>query len=1178
MHLTSNFHRPTFPADYHIVKYHAPGVKQVSTLSLIHRPSWCHPDKIYDYDSITVFLKILLGSTERCWLDSKLCAMHRIANIHGAALNESHEDLNRHPQSYISDTPRRRRTAAELTQLAFDSLAALERLTGSMTLCVVMHGELKPNRPWSRADLIPKLTVWTGDSVYNDQKQKKAWGELLESVVDKIGVPWQHGYELRMKTNIPTSTVNENPVEPPPLTPRHLHNWEPFRNALPQTPRPGPLARSNATSPPSTPTRQGRSHQSQSGHTPAPSSRTQTYAGGPSPHTPNTSSRSRPIALNLSSTPLSPLPPRSPNRRFDFTPAFCQTLLRVGWDCDLPANYYALNALHDSLIQDMRRDWLAAIVVHLQLPGEYVMDVYNAASDSRRIDAYLSMWASSSPASLTTHGTKTYVSRTLALGSAEGASSCQFRTIFPVQLPAPACHTESSPLPFLPQTFSQFNYPDRQISVSSEIEHEVQLDANIQRRGAAFEIAGGLRFSFHTRGQNQLVLPTPPTPSTVLAPVETSLEAPYTVALLPHGRRTPGYLPRMSLKCPIPHQAAGNCDYTMTLYDRHLPHIGLIPNPRYPFEIGLDPAILFRPLTSKSFQFSAITSDIPQSFSLGRPHPSFLDDLKRVVQYSDRQLEDRLEKWRQTPTFAGLTQNATKLTTLMHHTLNRLEILFLSLVEAQRMVAACQRCWLEIYALKLYMEHFGTDSRAVSGSSSLPVSILQTIGTFVDNERDLELLYSARIPVWYIRPMSQLVGSPSVHTLRIQPLPAPAYAGEYTTAAPRKVVRSDGILDLRGVREAIYADSWNSSVPPNRLHSSSKNPRDSKNQISTRKRKRQPISTTTAQATPSKFSDTPLPPSSASIPYSNIPRYLLPWDQALAHTKTDTTPQDLSAQTKWLHAVPHALWFSSVNVDKQHRYFINWIAIRARWLEALADGMVSPQTSRFWKDFLSHSPDRGPLNPALNHRRRDGPTDRPHTSASPVIINAKQVRTAERLASRHEAQRLFCSLLPDVPTRDEARALTWFGNPLFSADTQSNSLIRHEILAELNIIGFHHELKQLDRHLTSRVPQAERTQAFEALRNCMSAGPVFAFTSRPCSETLDLSQRDTHKVIPILEALRQIVGVWPSVPEDLTTPVTHDSDPREVAATHAALATFYVQTFMSCFSTYPILPSSHGLE
>ncbi|KZT31549.1 hypothetical protein SISSUDRAFT_1101116 [Sistotremastrum suecicum HHB10207 ss-3] len=583
------------------------------------------------------------------------------------------------------------------------------------------------------------------------------------------------------------------------------------------------------------------------------------------------------------------------------------------------------------------------------------------------------------------------------------------------------------------------------------------------------------------------------------------------------------------------------------LYDRQLPHLPFIPTSLASFPDFQEPLAMFEPLPEHQFQPSDSSTDAHRT---GKPEPEFTELLARNVELMAHTMEDQIQAWRSNPQLTTVAIHARKLTALMKHCLHRLQTLYMSLLDARSTLRNCQRCWLELYALRLYMDSLATESTFGTrpgrlGEIGLPAS---TLGAFVDNEYDLHTLHRLGCPVWFIRPLADLADPPTIYASCITSIDAepdiPTHVAHPSTQLPaeqRGAFILSGSLAVRAVRDAIHANAWEggslwdnpgSGANLDRLNGGN-----------------------SSEAT---FISSP--------PVSLLPSPLPPWNQALvqlAHRMTldDTDP-------KATYSVPHPSWFTAVNGDKQRRYFINWLTVRRAWLYRISTARARCLTPRMWKDFLSHGPERGPLDPAQN--------DLPKSIHRKPSRRAHVIRAGVRLSARQNTQKYFLQMIPNVLSIRESTSLRWFDAPLFSSDPAHDCLVRQQILAEICDIGFHLELETLDRTVAPDVPATQRQQRFSQLWESMGRDPRRGYHSPSTPALPSLGNPVWNLKVPVLEAVRQILSRWPNAPDILLRSVAEvghqDADVKHVNQLHGELATFYVDTFTRNFRREPFIP------
>ncbi|KZT31889.1 hypothetical protein SISSUDRAFT_1038127 [Sistotremastrum suecicum HHB10207 ss-3] len=595
-------------------------------------------------------------------------------------------------------------------------------------------------------------------------------------------------------------------------------------------------------------------------------------------------------------------------------------------------------------------------------------------------------------------------------------------------------------------------------------------------------------------------------------------------------------------------------------YNRELPHLAFLPTAPTEAENHDLPWVIFVTIHAEDFIFPDPTR---QPSQVGQLNSMIIKDLETRVSWMSQVIEESIQHWRPERNLGPVAVHARQLKALMLHCLHRLQTLFLPFTQTSRTFVNCQRCWLELYALREYMSLFGPDSASPS-TMRLPRAPLRScIGTFVDNQRDLELLFNARVPVWYIRARQDLA---SPHDIRIRQIVSlsESYLGIATTQNPDRDDRIDlatRSMRVPQVREAIYAEAWSGAreedpgasmiltipdaVPDRHL----KRPKSSgavENGGGPPSKKKKPRT----PATP--LDETILPPS--------IPA----WVDALA--RNPTPPSSGHERSTETYILPHPSWFTTVYRDKQDRYFINWLSIRQSWLEGMDAHTVSPISSRMWKDFLSHSPERGPLNPDQNHL--------PHSPipAQDAHTQAKRKRVAARLADRERSQSLFSSMIADVWTTECAATIEWYDRRLFSASAEADRCTRGLILAELSEIAFLWELEHLNGLMRA---ETDKETAIHCLRSRLGRESSYNSATLPRDLQASLASPTLVDKLQILEPIRQIIAGWPEAPASVKqalTDIIFDT-PAVLKQLHTTIADEYVRQFVKWMGRHPSVPT-----
>ncbi len=144
---------------------------------------------------------------------------------------------------------------------------------------------------------------------------------------------------------------------------------------------------------------------------------------------------------------------------------------------------------------------------------------------------------------------------------------------------------------------------------------------------------------------------------------------------------------------------------------------------------------------------------------------------------------------------------------------------------------------------------------------------------------------------------------------------------------------------------------------------------------------------------------------------------------------------------------------------------------------------------------------------------------------------------------------------------DRSVVLEWFGS-LWSPDSVEQT---RQIMWELSEVEFRYELLALDCHFVSYADKVEQRPMLEGLRRAMIQS-IFAdrppiLTALP-TENVGLAAADILKRAASLEALRQLMSRWPSVPDSIkNVQALTEMDSSALSRAEALICKYYVQTF-----------------
>ncbi|THU86473.1 hypothetical protein K435DRAFT_868264 [Dendrothele bispora CBS 962.96] len=505
--------------------------------------------------------------------------------------------------------------------------------------------------------------------------------------------------------------------------------------------------------------------------------------------------------------------------------------------------------------------------------------------------------------------------------------------------------------------------------------------------------------------------------------------------------------------------------------------------------------------------------------------------------------------------------------------------------ESLLLLANIQRQYLELYArlewLDKYLPRILGQERTHSVESRL-------MGAFAYLPDDLQRLFHAGIPVWYVREVTHL---PATRVdLRVDPIDESAnhqlpmrYTDKVLDLAdadpPHRVVWSGGWT--QGERYAAMA-RYIRTLYQYPVMSSLIGPTSSPAAASTSSITSPSISTSTSsssQVLVDVLGKGPVPPrlkkqtgkthakASLGKAKTQIPRNkFLPLDHPLnppavpawSSALSELSPfHDVRVPEKLGTYLPLPESLLSSNSEQTQAYLIaTWIKLRPLFLWLLSNAGSNPLNLKGhqWRSILD-------LGHGLQYNKGSGTaTSQKHKEMEKLL--------RQHLADRRHRVDLTLETIPtaDVNWRDEA----------LSQDRLPRPEVAREILWELYEINFRMELMTLDRTL---LPQTEWGLRQNELSDCWLGLPFHVNLDNGSS---GLGSPSFLQRLPYTRALYYVVQAWPGPkPDEISFPfpvqitdgsVTEAHFERQVAMVEDALTRFYVRTFFNTFARAPTIP------
>lgn len=276
------------------------------------------------------------------------------------------------------------------------------------------------------------------------------------------------------------------------------------------------------------------------------------------------------------------------------------------------------------------------------------------------------------------------------------------------------------------------------------------------------------------------------------------------------------------------------------------------------------------------------------------------------------------------------------------------------------------------------------------------------------------------------------------------------------------------------------------------------------------------------------------------------------WQAALA--SGDRTTERTRAWRYWLP--DPGLVIGPSLAERGTRYLNNWLRIREPWCDALSQVLCRPQVvemrpmrSAEWREYLN-----------LNDRIvKDVTIERTKTFGA----------TATMLSYLQEF--FVVPNLLHLPIPGE-----WFGQDLKSSSESQRTIYVQQMIWELSELSFYHELLEFDRHTTTL--QGSMCHDSDTTRATLVAAVFppdrgFPMKSIPAS-TEGLGAENIWDRVPYLEALRQLMCRWHSVPAEVKNcaPLTSVTTMSLIQTIEKRMAYFYCQAFLEASGRPAIVP------
>ncbi|KZS96548.1 hypothetical protein SISNIDRAFT_464014 [Sistotremastrum niveocremeum HHB9708] len=307
----------------------------------------------------------------------------------------------------------------------------------------------------------------------------------------------------------------------------------------------------------------------------------------------------------------------------------------------------------------------------------------------------------------------------------------------------------------------------------------------------------------------------------------------------------------------------------------------------------------------------------------------------------------------------------------------------------------------------------------------------------------------------------------------------------------------------------------------------------------------------------------PAPSSTTFEPPLAIPE----WGEARAYElqQRQATRPKTETRAPDQYIFPPSQAFATVAAEKRLRFVVNWLSVRSQWLVYVRthNSAEISFTAQQWKDFLSHTPQRGPL---LKPER------------------AHQGSKATRKTFTHQILQVMHSMLPEgVPTYNsiaDLASLTWFQYRLDSQHEEENIRTHRLVLWELDELAFRYSFLRLEEHFANTVALTleEKQKRKRRVLDIWSSFPTENDLYLSAVPHLDCGIGSTiwHYSVPALNAASEVMQNWPHPPDVLKYPLLENvelNSIRDVRAKQQEISAFFCARYAETFGQVPVVPS-----
>nr|VWP01367.1 Dehydrogenase with different specificities [Ganoderma boninense] len=279
--------------------------------------------------------------------------------------------------------------------------------------------------------------------------------------------------------------------------------------------------------------------------------------------------------------------------------------------------------------------------------------------------------------------------------------------------------------------------------------------------------------------------------------------------------------------------------------------------------------------------------------------------------------------------------------------------------------------------------------------------------------------------------------------------------------------------------------------------------------------------------------------------YVGVLDYRLNLGIDLCHTKGHRN-NVVARPGRWGYWIPEpGLLLGPKDPMRLQRYVMSWLRARPLWLSALQSrsacgSLDAAHRTQVWRDFLNG-------------------------------VEGDDAKSFTKHGKRtYEIKHIFSEVFSEQRLEPDAGGVAeWHGRRVSEVDDRIGPLVMWEAFE----LGFRYELSALDHALRFESPAQESERAARLAR-VFPEESMLRVLRLPAPDSRSLSAPLPHHRIPSLNALREILLLWPFCPPEIKrrAPLDTSASEQAIEELEVELAAFYTQTFFDVAGRAPLVP------